>query len=74
MIECISKKNFVILAVQHTITNEFHIFKPFEIENVGQGHGREKWDLFHSITNECVLLNFINFSFQQHENEQIFNI
>ena len=40
-------------------TNEFHIFLTFEIENISQGHRREKWNLcVRSQTFECVLMIF----------------
>ena len=64
---------------QHAIANEFHIFKKFEIENIGQGHGEENVTYALRLQMcDCAFRIFHNFSFQAiYENErisQIFNI
>ena len=65
---------------QHTKTNEFHISETFEIENVGQGHGGKKRDLWHSISNVgmCIADFFHNVSFaatyENERNSHILNI
>ena len=59
-------------------TNEYHIFETFKIENEGQGHGKEKCILRHSIGSqifECVLLNFfIILALWQHMKKNEFQI
>ena len=48
---CIADFFIIVIMRQHTITNEFHIFETFEIENVDQGREGEQRDLRCSIAN-----------------------
>ena len=61
---------FIILGFCNiTKTNEFHIFKKFEIESLYQGHEGEKRDLHLSI--EDVWMSIADFFFKILENERI---
>ena len=58
MFECVLLNLFIIVASGNMKTNEFHIFKTFKIENVGQGHGGEKRNLCHSIANGWLFVTY----------------